>query len=272
MTVAVSVEIGVDALLLAGRRAQVAGFPEVLAALPTVFYPDEQAAVDAAVTQTLIDAQIMDSAGMFDPVVLEWVTVLGRPDVEMAARVTSGPNMLRVSVVRRGDLHVMATRFGDRIVLQPVFGAGVDVHEIVTAGLCAILGEHPIASFTPLTAPAAVFADLAEHYRPEQMTGPLRGLGADMNTARVIAALPSSPRTAEITMITHAPTGKRPVRAGLGVFDSERGRVVARVRRGSDDRLWSTFAPGSVAELRQGVTDLSALLPEGGWFDPRAPK
>ncbi|MCX5046296.1 ESX secretion-associated protein EspG [Aldersonia sp. NBC_00410] len=267
--IAVSIELGVDALLLAGRQTDVALWPEVLALFPTVFYPEEQAQVDAALTRSLVDAGILGAAGRFGAEVLAWVSALGHPDVEAAARVRSGATMLRVCVVRAGDLHVMATRLGDRVVVQPLFSSGLGVHEIVTAALWAALGEHAPIRFEPFTALTDALTQLAGHYRPEEMAGPLRGLGADVATARLITDLAVAPRTSEITMVSHSTTVRRPLGAGIGVFDTEGGRVVSRVRRGSDGRMWSTFAPGSLAEFRHGVSDLCALLPDRDWFGTR---
>ncbi|WP_167837727.1 ESX secretion-associated protein EspG [Nocardia altamirensis] len=267
MPIAVCAELSVDALLLAGRQAGVASFPDVLAVMPTVFYPDEQAAIDAKVISSLTGTDLLDATGSFNSSVLHWVSVLGRPQVEAAARVRNGDQWLRMSLVRAGQAHVLAARLGEMVTLQPVFCDGADPH-VVSSALWSGLGGCPALAFTPVTALTADLAAL-QHLEPAALIDPLLGLGAEAASAAVISTLGRARQRAEITMTSHSATGRRPLGAGLGVFDTEHGRVIARARRGASGQMWSVFVPGSLAEFHQGVTDLAALLPEGDWFGTR---
>ncbi|WP_280454036.1 ESX secretion-associated protein EspG [Nocardia brasiliensis] len=264
VAIAVCAELSVDALLLAGRQAGVASFPEVLAVMPTVFYPDEHAAIDAAVLSSLAGTGVLDESGSFNSSVLHWVSILGRPHVEAAARVRNGSRWLRMSLVRAGETHVLAARLGEMITVQPVFCDGTDPH-VVTAALWSGLGACPALSFAPVTALTADLAAL-QHLEPGELIDPLLGLGAEGSSAAVISTLGHARQRAEITMTSYASTGARSLGVGIGVFDTEHGRVIARARRGANGQMWSVFVPGSLAEFHQGVTDLAALLPEGDWF------
>ncbi|WP_067694214.1 ESX secretion-associated protein EspG [Nocardia jejuensis] len=265
----VAVDLNVDAALLLQTMVEIDTYPAVLALLPTIERIDDRDKVNAVVARQLTDVGIIDDNGVH-PVIAHWLRCLARPDVEMAARIIdrsdpSGvPGMLRMSLVRSGETHVLAVRHDDHLIIQTVPTDGEKTDAVATA-LLAALGSAPALQFTPLTAAdeefAAVPAD-AHSRRPA-----LVQLGADPRTAVVLTrALDEVVRRAEVLMIEHRDGVIPKPDLGMSVLDTPSGRITVVPSRDLNQHVHSTYQPGDSASLHAGIRALADLLPGGSWF------
>lgn len=265
-----SVDLNVDAALVLKDMVGIDNYPLVLAIMPNIFRISDRERVRSVVVEQLTADGIV-SGGEVDPVVAGWLRCLERPDTELAVRVIDNgrgghtPTMLRLSLVRRGDQHVLAVRCDDEIVIQSVFhkGSQLDTH---TAVLKSVLGDYPILDFDPFT------ADTEAGEAPQDVDGVragLRELGATPRTANVLTrALGEIVRHAEVLMIEHRDGGPETpdFTMCMNVLDTFPGRFVITPSVALDGRIRRTFRPGDQAALHSGINTLAELLPGNSWF------
>lgn len=266
----VSIELNVDAALLLQDMVGIDSYPAVLALLPNVYRLEDQKRVRAVVAQELDEAGIIDGDRV-DPTVEHWLHCLYRPDMEVVAIVlTTGldgepQRMLRFSLVRSGDTHVLAVRCDDNVVIQTMFQDGQNL-EHVTAALAAALGPAQILRFTPMTTTVERLDEVPSE--PDERRQALVELGAQPHTAAVLTrALDEVVRRAEIVVVEHRDGGSTQTEACVSVLDTLSGRLIVTPSRAMDGEIWSTFAPGDDAALRSGIGALIDLLPGRSWFD-----
>ncbi|MBF6300564.1 ESX secretion-associated protein EspG [Nocardia amamiensis] len=266
----VSVELNVDAALLLQDMVGIDSYPAVLALLPNVYRLEDQRRVHAVVAQELAEAGIIDGDRV-DPTVEHWLQCLYRPDMEVVAVVlTTGldgepQGILRFSLVRSGDTHVLAVRCDDNVVIQTMFQDGQNLDH-VTAALAAALGPAQILRFTPMTTTVEQLDEVPSE--PDERRQALLELGAQPQTAAALTrALDEVVRRAEIVMVEHRDGGSIQTEACVSVLDTLSGRLIVTPSRAMDGEVWSTFAPGDDAALRSGIGALVELLPGRSWFD-----
>ncbi|MCX4092197.1 ESX secretion-associated protein EspG [Nocardia sp. alder85J] len=268
----VAIELNVDAALLLQDMVGIDGYPAVLAILSNVLLLDDPDRVRTAVAERLTEVGVLVAGGAH-PAVAHWLRCLDRPDVEMSALVLDpGPDgelrgMLRMSLVRAGDTHVLALRCDDQIVIQPVFESQERL-ETVTAALAAALGPWPAVQFEPVRATDRQFAEVPPD--PVERHLALVELGAVAHTASVLTrAMDAMVRKAEVVVNEHRDGGTMEATVGLSVLDTESGRIVVTPSVALDGELWSTYAPGDDITLHSGVAALVDLLPGRSWFGTR---
>lgn len=267
-----AVDLNVDAALVLQNMVGIDSYPDVLALLPNIPDIATRDRVHAVVAEQLTEVGIVEN-GRVHPHVETWLHRLHRPDMELAVRAIDNgstghePTMLRISLVRAGEHHVLAVRCDDHVVIQPVFHQGqrLNTH---TAVVKSALGDYPLLQIEPVSAPvdelAAAPADLEEQRRV------LCELGATPRTAGALTrALSEVVRHTEIVMIEHRDGGSGSIytRAGVNVLDTLSGRLVVNPSAAMDGQLWSTFQPGDDAALEAGIGALVELLPGRSWFD-----
>ncbi|WP_280441594.1 ESX secretion-associated protein EspG [Nocardia brasiliensis] len=265
----VAIDLNVDAALLLKDIVGIDSYPPVLALLPNIFRLEDRDRVHAAVAAELTELGIMRD-GRVHREVERWLWCLYRPDVELAARVVGtgldgdASAMLRLSLVRRGERHVLAARCDDAIVIQPVF------HEqgrsdTVAAAVAAALGPCPPVRFTPMTATLEQFTDVPAD--PVERRQALIELGARPQTATVLTrALDQITRRAEIVLIEHQDGSTVETEVCLSVLDTREGRIVVTPAIAMDGEVRSTYAPGDDTALAAGIAALIELLPCRSWF------
>ncbi|MFE9327733.1 ESX secretion-associated protein EspG [Nocardia sp. NPDC052278] len=266
----IAVDLNVDAALLLQDMAGIDSYPPVLALLPNVYKLDDLDRVRSVVARDLAEAGIIDGDRVH-PVVENWLQCLYRPDVELVARVLDfGPDgkrqgMLRLSLVRQGDTHVLAVRHDDEVIIQQVFQEGRQL-DAVSAALAAALGPCPALRFEPMTASQAEFDEVPDDR--EECRQALLELGAQPHTAGVLSRiLDEVVRRAEVVMIEHRDGGEHRPRVGVGVLDTLSGRVIVTPSVAMDGEVRSTYAPGDDAALHAAIGALVELLPGRSWFD-----
>ncbi|MBF6189798.1 ESX secretion-associated protein EspG [Nocardia beijingensis] len=266
----VAIDLNVDAALVLKELVGIDSYPPVLALLPNIYRLEDRERVHAVVAQRLTEAGIIDGDRVH-PVVEHWVRCLDRPDVELAARIMSTGSdgqpraMLRFSLVRSDDTHVLALRCDDEVVIQTMFQDGQNLDNL-TAALAAALGPAEALRFTPVTATVEQLGEVPSD--PDERRQALLELGAQPHTAAVLSrALTEVVRRAEILVIEHRDGSQARPEVSVSVLDTTSGRLIVTPSRAMDGEIWSTFAPGDDAALRSGIGALIDLVPGRSWFD-----
>lgn len=268
----ISIDLNVDAALVLRDIVGIDSYPPVLAIIPTIYRLDDRERVTALVEKQLAEAGIIEN-DQVHPRVAEWLHSLDRPDVELVVRIIDNgrgghtPTMLRMSLVRRADKHVLAVRCDDQVIIQSVFHEGRQL-DTLAAVLGSALGAYPVLSFDPFTAPAAELDEIPAD--ADSRRAAFRELGAAPHTASVLTrALEEVVRRAEVLVIEHRDGGSDAAhtKTCMSVLDTLSGRLVVTPTVAMDGRMWSTFRPGDDPALQGGINALVELLPGGSWFD-----
>ncbi|MEU5763792.1 ESX secretion-associated protein EspG [Nocardia sp. NPDC047648] len=266
----VAIDLNVDAALLLKELVGIDSYPPVLALLPNIYRLEDRERVHAVVAQELTEVGIIDGDRVH-PVVEHWLRCLYRPDMELVARIlATGVDgepqaMLRFSLVRSGDTHVLALRCDDNVVIQTMYQDGQNL-DTVTAALTAALGPAEPLRFTPMTTTVEQLREVPSE--PDERRQALLELGAQPHTATVLTrALDEVERRAEILVIEHRDGSPPETDVSVTVLDTLSGRLIVTPSRAMDGEIWSTFAPGDDAALRSGIGALIDLLPGRSWFD-----
>ncbi|MFB8281061.1 ESX secretion-associated protein EspG [Nocardia colli] len=264
-----TIDLNVDAALLLRDLVGIDAYPVVLAILPNIYRIEDRDRVRAVLQRQLVEAGIIDDDGRIHPAVAHWLRCLDRPDVELAARIsdttlaTDSQSMLRFSLVRRGDSHVMAVRYDDHVVIQSIFPTGRPMDTVATA-LCAALGDWPALEFDPMVATLTQLAGVPAGSAERRQA--LLELGATPRTAAVLGReLDAVLHRAEVVMIGHRNGSFAQPELCTSVLDTPAGRIAVIPHRALDGEVWSTYLPGDASAVRAGVEALAELLPSGSW-------
>lgn len=282
-----SADLTVDSALYLRRLAQIDHYPDVLALMPNIYDDDDRALVEAHLRERLHEAGLIDAEATPHPTLASWLHALYRPDVEATARIRRGDNMLRLSLVRRGDLHILATRLDDSVLIQRLQSSSRSYTKIVADALWAFLGEREPLTIDPFRASLAAFDHIARNNAPGESAEALQAIGATPRTARALNAATSPDaleQTAEIALVEHHDSGR--TRSGLsddghigisvaattgavgvGVLDSTNGRLISTPRLGATGELTVTFGSGTRERFEQGMEQLLDFIPAQSWFD-----
>jgi hypothetical protein len=248
-----------DEVQLVADMAGVQSLPTVLAVAPR----HGSAALDAAAGR--LSARGLIAGDLVDDDLSDVLTVLQRPDRELAMRLVTPDGTARVSVVRRGARGVMARRVGGRYLLCPLPDAALG------SATRAILTELPTADSAPIDpigAPLDAMAEsLGDTHDGPQIADRLCALGAESRAAMLIgSALAARRAFAEIVYFALAGERDRIERgpAAVAVFYTKRGRIVASPSASPTGQLWTTLKPGTDRAIAAAVGQLVGL-PDEGW-------
>ncbi|MEV6139381.1 ESX secretion-associated protein EspG [Nocardia sp. NPDC051990] len=266
----IAIDLNVDAALLLRDMAGIDSYPPILALMPNIFDVDDLERVRAVVAEQLTEVGIIDGDRVH-PTVEHWLQCLDRPDVELMALVLATgldgeqKGMLRMSLVRRGDTHVLAVRCDDEIVIQAVYQQEQQL-DSVWAAVGAALGSTPALSFAPVTVAQAELAEIPGDQDGRRQA--LLELGAQPHTAGVLGrALDEVVRRAEVTVVQHQDGVELKPKYGVSVLDTLSGRIVVTPSVAMDGEVRSTYTPGDDAALHAAIVGLVELLPGRSWFD-----
>ncbi|RDI54533.1 ESX secretion-associated protein EspG [Nocardia mexicana] len=266
----VAVDLNVDAALLLKDLVGIDSYPAVLGLMPNIYRLEDRDRVHAVVAEELAEAGILGDDGVH-PAVAQWLQCLYRPDMELVAHILDvgedgvPGTMLLMSFVRSGDVHVLAVRCGDHVVIQPVFQEGEQL-DTVAAAVTAALGPAPALRFDPVAAPLEQIHELASE--SDERRRDLLELGAQPHTAGMLTrVLNEVVRRAEVVLVEHRDGGSAQTEVCLNVLDTPSGRIVVTPSMAMDGQVWSTYAPGDEAAIRGGIAALLELLPGRSWFE-----
>ncbi|NUS45492.1 MAG: ESX secretion-associated protein EspG [Mycobacteriaceae bacterium] len=247
-------------------------YPAVLAILPQFYNVDDAERAAFEIRERLRESGVLVD-GRVQPQVAHWLRCLHRPDIEAAARIFEvDPHqrqlgtMLRMTFVRAGDTHVLATRCLDQVAVQQL-SPGSDPLAVAAAAISAAFGAAEPLSFDAVTAPTSAFDALGGASGGELRRG-LVDLGATVRTASVLAReLPGVHRRAEIVLVEHHDGRLVQTPVGVGLLATPAGRVVTMPSAGADGAAATTFTPGDEVALAAAVRGLLAELPAKSWTD-----
>lgn len=268
----------IDELSLLMRLADVTDLATiVLAVHPTVYRPDDQAAVDLAVLPGLIDAGLVDGEGAIDPDVAAWLRVLQAPEAEIAVRVFDGDTALRGTVARRDDQVVSVFRHEDLLTVQGYSTDGDDFDATVVEPVWRALGSCGPADFDSLTLSAVELGEISAIFNPasadprgeREFRGRLREHDLTPHTVDILVdASRYDGRRAEIVYHRVDPNGVRTqAQWALGVMDTGAGRVLSTTTRGRQGDRDVTISPGTRRRFAEGLDELVARGGCPSWFN-----
>ncbi|MGQ4619683.1 ESX secretion-associated protein EspG [Nocardia sp. R7R-8] len=266
----VVIDLNVDAALLLQHLVGIDSYPPVLALLPNIYRIEDRDRVYAVVAAQLTEVGVLEG-GRVHPVVEHWLRCLYRPDVEMAVRILDTgldgepKGMLRMSLVRAGETHVLAVRSDDHVVIQAVFQADRRL-DTLSAAVAAALGPAPVLRFEPVAARVEEFGEIPDDR--DEARRAMEELGAQPHTAAVLSRVPDEVvRRAEVVLIEHHDGSSAQPVSSVNVVDTRSGRMIVTPSVAMDGQQWARYAPGDDAALRSGIGALVELLPGRSWFD-----
>jgi hypothetical protein len=186
-------------------------------------------------------------------------------------------DQLRIVLARRDNRWVSAVRAGDMVTVDDVAGGGADW--LATLVAAQLDGFHPVepsrvaainVTMDELRLVIARRSELAEGAPGRDNV--LRTLGVRAADIGEFAALIDDP-VAEAVLYARAYVDgeTRSAASALDVRDTDAGRLatyrLAAVRGSTAD--WMTFAPGSLAQLEQGVRAVLASVDVTSWDNHR---
>jgi EspG family len=233
------------------------------------------------VTQTaeyasLLAAGVIGANGTVDPMVRDWMTVLGRPErqaVLAIRRPAASPDPVEAQgnwqveeralvVCRRQRWMAMAARCGDEVVVAPV-GETDRAEEQVSLTcqtLLAAFGEAEPAVIEGVNLPTELLQSALKHtYQQgrDAMGAALARLGLMPDQIDVIAAAARMDESAMavVAVIDHGVKQYVHPRV-LTVVDTEFGRISVTYTTGADRRRWMSIWPTSAPALQDDLTEL----------------
>ena len=221
---------------------------------------------------SLLAAGVVDEQGRVDAAVRDWMTVLGRPDREVAlvirrpdqpATAETGPTVHERTMVvcRRSRFLAMAARDGDEMVIGGVGETDEPSRqiELICQMLVPALGDHPPAAMEGINVPKDMLVmalDTAGQSR-DGMAEALRRAGLGPWEVEVVSAAMrlDSSAMAVVAIVDHSPE-IRPHSRVLTVADTEYGRLSFTTTTGADGMEWLSVFPTTPSALRQDLGDL----------------
>lgn len=255
----VAVEVTIDGLLVIADALRLVEFPPSLGIRPNIPQLDLRNIVWEQVTRDLTAQGVLDVFGAPHPEVAAMVDTLSRADRTLEGRwwrSNLGGKMVRFTVCRKGDRHVICARDGDMLVLQRI------APQVGLAGMVtAVLGSATAADVEPFTGPTSELGGSTTAHQ-------LAKFGIDPASARLYADVIAAPDSwVEITANERHPGGTyTQADVAAGVLDSRHGRIVSIPRRVNGE-LYGSFLPGSRENLQRALDGLMEFLPSRAWFD-----
>jgi hypothetical protein len=225
---------------------------------------------------SLLAAGVIGPDWAVDPMVRDWMTVLGRPERQVvlairrpaAASIPVEPQHKTaveeraLVVCRRQRWMAMAARGGDEVVVAPVGETDRPEEQVLLTcqTLLAAFGEAEPASIEGVNLPTELLQSALKHTYERgrnAMGGALARLGLLPDQIDVIAAAARMDESAMavVAVIDHGVKQYVHPRV-LTVVDTEFGRVSVTYTTGADRRQWMSIWPTSAAALQEDLTDL----------------
>jgi hypothetical protein len=255
----VAVEVTIDGLLVIADKLNLMDFPTSLGIRQNIPLLELRDMVWDQVTRDLTAQGILNVFGDPHPEVAAMLDTLSRADRTLEGRWWRrdvGGKMVRFTVCRKGDRHVVAARDGDMLVLQRV------APQVGLAGMVnVVLGAAPPADVEPLTGVASKLGDCTT-------ANQLAQFGIAPPSARIYADAIAEPKSwVEITANERHDGGTfTQTDVAAGVLDARQGRIVSIPRRVNGE-LYGSFLAGTTENLQRALDGLLEFLPSRSWFD-----
>ena len=255
----VGVEMTIDGLLVVADKLNLMDFPTSMGIRQNIPLLELRDVVWDQVARDLTAQGILNVFGDPHPEVAGMLDTLSRADRTLEGRWWRrdvGGKMVRFTVCRKGERHVVAARDGDMLVLQRV------APQVGLAGMVnVVLGAAAPADVEPLT---GVASRLGECTTANQ----LAQFGIAPPSARIYADAIAEPKSwVEITANQRHDGGTvTQTDVAAGVLEARQGRIVSIPRRVNGE-LYGSFLPGTTENLQRALDGLMEFLPSRSWFD-----
>lgn len=274
-----AVELTVDHAWFIAETIGAGSFPWVLAITSPYRDAAERNAFLDRQKAELTELGLVSEGGLVNPSVAEWIKVVCFPQRWLDLRYVGpakatgggGAELLRGVVAQRTgaagkpSLTVVALRSAQLITFTAM---DIDDPRALVPVLTVGLAQRPPARFDEFSLPTRVGARADERLRSgAPLAEVLDYLGIPQSARRVVESVFNAPRSyVEIVAGCHRDGRHSTSEVGMSIVDAREGRVLVSPSRAFDGEWVSTFAPGTPFAIAVAVEQLTALLPDAGWF------
>lgn len=273
-----AVELTVDHAWFIAETIGAGSFPWVLAITSPYRDTAERSAFLDRQKAELTELGLVSEGGIINPAVAEWIKVVCFPErwldlryVGPAKDTAGGAELLRGIVAQRGgvagkpSITVVALRSAQLITFTAM---DIDDPRALVPVLTVGLAQRPPARFDQFSMPTRVGARADERLRSgAPLSEVLDYLGIPESARPVVESVFNGPRSyVEIVAGCHRDGRHSTSEVGMSIVDAREGRVLVSPSRAFDGEWVSTFAPGTPFAIAVAIEQLTALLPDAGWF------
>ncbi|OMB96031.1 ESX secretion-associated protein EspG [Mycobacterium colombiense] len=275
-----AVELTVDHAWFIAETIGAGSFPWVLAITSPYRDAAERNAFLDRQKAELTELGLVSEGGLVNPAVAEWIKVVCFPERWLDLRYVGlakdtgeggGAELLRGVVAQRNgvagkpSLTVVALRSAQLITFTAM---DIDDPRALVPVLTVGLAQRPPARFDEFSLPTRVGARADERLRSgAPLAEVLDYLGVPQSARRVVESVFNGPRSyVEIVAGCHRDGRHSTSEVGMSIVDAREGRVLVSPSRAFDGEWVSTFAPGTPFAIAVAIEQLTALLPDAGWF------
>ncbi|BCZ21247.1 ESX secretion-associated protein EspG [Mycobacterium senriense] len=275
-----AVELTVDHAWFIAETIGAGSFPWVLAITSPYRDAAERNAFLDRQKAELTELGLVSEGGLVNPAVAEWIKVVCFPERWLDLRYV-GPakdtgeggdaELLRGVVAQRTgaagkpSLTVVALRSAQLITFTAM---DIDDPRALGPVLTVGLAQRQPARFDEFSLPTRVGARADERLRSgAPLAEVLDYLGIPQSARKVVESVFNGPRSyVEIVAGCHRDGRHATSEVGMSIVDAREGRVLVSPSRAFDGEWVSTFAPGTPFAIAVAIEQLTALLPDAGWF------
>lgn len=275
-----AVELTVDHAWFIAETIGAGSFPWVLAITSPYRDAAERNAFLDRQKAELTELGLVSEGGLVNPAVAEWIKVVCFPQRWLDLRYVGpakdageggGAELLRGVVAQRTgvagkpSLTVVALRSAQLITFTAM---DIDDPRALVPVLTVGLAQRPPARFDEFSLPTRVGARADERLRSgAPLAEVLDYLGIPQSARRVVESVFNGPRSyVEIVAGCHRDGRHSTSEVGMSIVDAREGRVLVSPSRAFDGEWVSTFASGTPFAIAVAIEQLTALLPDAGWF------
>lgn len=275
-----AVELTVDHAWFIAETIGAGSFPWVLAITSPYRDAAERNAFLDRQKAELTELGLVSEGGLVNPAVAEWIKVVCFPERWLDLRYVGpardageggGAELLRGVVAQRTgvagkpSLTVVALRSAQLITFTAM---DIDDPRALVPVLTVGLAQRLPARFDEFSLPTRVGARADERLRSgAPLAEVLDYLGIPQSARRVVESVFNGPRSyVEIVAGCHRDGRHSTTEVGMSIVDAREGRVLVSPSRAFDAEWVSTFAPGTPFAIAVAIEQLTALLPDTGWF------
>jgi hypothetical protein len=245
--------------------------------LPSV--ESKQLALDHPMAAELREQGVIDSDGVVDGPIREWLTVISRRDVGLVINVTApgdGGIPRRVLLARFAQWWVALERANHLVRISPGGMATVEgaATGVIADQLDRLCGGNTPASLKPVTLDAA--AMVASVTDRDSMRRFLIAQSLDADQVRLLGLMGDTQKSAQASIVavqsgvnSASPTRTIVGETAVAIIDTPEGRILSEcVERGG--KKWMMFSPGSPTNVGTAITKILRGLPaEREWHSYR---
>ncbi|ORA10552.1 ESX secretion-associated protein EspG [Mycobacterium arosiense] len=275
-----AVELTVDHAWFIAETVGAGSFPWVLAITSPYRDAAERNAFFDRQKAELTELGLISGDGLVNPAVAEWIKVVCFPQRWLDLRYVGpakdtgepgGAELLRGIVAQRNgvagrpSITVVALRSAQLITFTSM---NIDDPRALVPVLTVGLAQRPPARFDDFSMPMRVGARADERLRSgAPLAEVLDYLGIPQSARKVVESVFNGPRSyVEIVAGCHRDGRHSTSEVGMSIVDAAEGRVLVSPSRAFDGEWVSTFAPGTPFAIAVAIEQLTALLPDAGWF------